>query len=91
MTATVTEPVVATAGSTDPRAPLVVLLHGRGSAEGEIIGLAGALPAGAAYAAVQAGHDVVLTAAPVDAGSLRYVRSLEELAFLNISLNAANG
>lgn len=28
---------------------------------------------------------------PVDAGSLRYARSLEELAFLNISLNAGNG
>jgi phospholipase/carboxylesterase len=47
-------PVVATAGSTDPTAPLVVLLHGRGSAEDEIIGLAGALPAGPAYAAVRA-------------------------------------
>jgi phospholipase/carboxylesterase len=47
-------PVVATAGSTDPSAPLVVLLHGRGSAESEIIGLAGALPAGPAYAAVRA-------------------------------------
>ena len=29
--------------------------------------------------------------APIDAGSLRYARSLEEIAFLNISLNAANG
>ena len=47
-------PVVATAGSTDPTAPLVVLLHGRGSAETEIIGLAGGLPAGPAYAAVRA-------------------------------------
>ncbi len=28
---------------------------------------------------------------PIDAGGLRYARSLEELAFLNISLNAANG
>ena len=28
---------------------------------------------------------------PIDAGSLRYARSLEEIAFLNISLNAANG
>ena len=28
---------------------------------------------------------------PIDAGSLRYARTLEELAFLNISLNAANG
>jgi phospholipase/carboxylesterase len=47
-------PVVATAGSTASDAPLVVLLHGRGSAESEIIGLAGALPAGPAYAAVRA-------------------------------------
>ncbi len=29
--------------------------------------------------------------APIDAGGLRYARSLEEVAFLNISLNAANG
>lgn len=28
---------------------------------------------------------------PVDAGGLRFARSLEEIAFLNISLNAANG
>lgn len=28
---------------------------------------------------------------PLDVGSLRYARSLEEIAFLNISLNAANG
>ncbi|HEX2075863.1 MAG TPA: luciferase family protein [Geodermatophilus sp.] len=48
------QPVVATAGSTDPQAPLVVLLHGRGATEDGIIGLAGALPAGAAYAAVRA-------------------------------------
>ena len=48
------EPVVATAGSTDPSAPLVVLLHGRGSHEGEIIGLAPYLPEGPAYAAVRA-------------------------------------
>jgi phospholipase/carboxylesterase len=53
-TALVPAPVVATAGSTDPSAPLVVLLHGRGSAESEIIGLAGALPTGPAYAAVRA-------------------------------------
>jgi phospholipase/carboxylesterase len=53
-TALFSAPVVATAGSTDPTAPLIVLLHGRGSAEGEIIGLAGALPAGPAYAAVRA-------------------------------------
>jgi phospholipase/carboxylesterase len=48
------EPVVATAGSTDPRAPMVVLLHGRGSHEQDIITLAEDLPAGPAYAAVRA-------------------------------------
>lgn len=47
-------PVVATAGSTDPTAPLVVLLHGRGSNERDIIGLADRLPVGPAYAAVRA-------------------------------------
>jgi phospholipase/carboxylesterase len=47
-------PVVATAGSADPSAPLVVLLHGRGSTEGGIIGLADHLPDGPAYAAVRA-------------------------------------
>lgn len=46
--------VVATAGSNDPAQPLVVLLHGRGSSEREIIGLAEQLPAGPAYAAVRA-------------------------------------
>lgn len=47
-------PVVARAGSDDPGAPLVVLLHGRGSSEAGIIGLADVLPAGLAYAAVRA-------------------------------------
>jgi phospholipase/carboxylesterase len=47
-------PVVATAGSPDPSAPLVVLLHGRGSHEREILALAGHLPSGPAYAAVRA-------------------------------------
>lgn len=47
-------PVVATHGSTDPSAPLVVLLHGRGSSEREIIALAPHLPRGVAYAAVRA-------------------------------------
>jgi phospholipase/carboxylesterase len=47
-------PVVATAGSSDPAAPQVVLLHGRGSHEQEIIALADHLPAGPAYAAVRA-------------------------------------
>src|SRR6478609_740156 len=46
--------VVSTAGSSDPAAPLVVLLHGRGSSEREIIALADHLPPGPAYAAVRA-------------------------------------
>ncbi|WP_405812202.1 phospholipase [Streptomyces sp. NBC_01520] len=45
-------PVVATCGDTE--GPLVVLLHGRGSNEGEIIGLADALPGSLFYAAVRA-------------------------------------
>jgi phospholipase/carboxylesterase len=51
---TFSTPVVASAGSSDPTAPLVVLLHGRGSHEQEIISLSGHLPAGPAYAAVRA-------------------------------------
>ena len=47
-------PVVATYGATDPSAPLVVLLHGRGSNEHDILGLAAHLPAGPTYAAVRA-------------------------------------
>jgi phospholipase/carboxylesterase len=47
-------PTVLGRGSDDPDAPLVVLLHGRGSTEQDIIGLADLLPAGAAYAAVRA-------------------------------------
>lgn len=54
MTAVLPEPVVLTAGSTDPAAPLVVLLHGRGSSERDIIELAPHLPQSAAYAAVRA-------------------------------------
>ena len=54
MTATLPEPVVLRAGSTDPAAPLVVLLHGRGSSERDIIELAAHLPQRAAYAAVRA-------------------------------------
>ena len=46
--------VVGTYGATDPSAPLVVLLHGRGSNEQDILGLAPHLPAGPAYAAVRA-------------------------------------
>ena len=48
------EPVVAWRGSTDATAPLVVLLHGRGSSEADIIDLADHLPTGPAYAAVRA-------------------------------------
>jgi phospholipase/carboxylesterase len=47
-------PVVATRGGQDDTAPLVVLLHGRGSHEGEILTLADHLPDGLAYAAVRA-------------------------------------
>jgi phospholipase/carboxylesterase len=47
-------PVVATHGATDPAAPLVVLLHGRGSNETDILTLAAHLPTGPAYAAVRA-------------------------------------
>jgi phospholipase/carboxylesterase len=49
-----TETVVATYGASDPGAPLVVLLHGRGSSEQDIIGLAEHLPEGASYVAVRA-------------------------------------
>lgn len=45
--------VVATAGSDDEAAPLVVLLHGRGSDEQQILGLAAELPVGPRYAAVR--------------------------------------
>ena len=47
-------PVAATAGSADPAVPLVVLLHGRGSSEQDIVSLAEHLPAGPSYAAVRA-------------------------------------
>jgi phospholipase/carboxylesterase len=53
-TGTFSSPVVATWGSADLAAPLVVLLHGRGSDEREILGLAAHLPAGPQYAAVRA-------------------------------------
>ncbi|MGY1840194.1 MULTISPECIES: alpha/beta hydrolase [unclassified Modestobacter] len=47
-------PTVLWRGSEDPAAPLVVLLHGRGSDERDIAPLADHLPAGPAYAAVRA-------------------------------------
>ncbi|MGN6130809.1 MAG: alpha/beta hydrolase [Nocardioidaceae bacterium] len=53
-TETFPAPVVATYGSADPAAPLVVLLHGRGSTESEMLGLAAHLPPGPQYAAVRA-------------------------------------
>lgn len=46
--------VLATYGPVDPTAPTVVLLHGRGSNEGEIIELATHLPAGLHYVALRA-------------------------------------
>lgn len=49
-----THPAVAWRGAIDPDAPLVVLLHGRGSNESDIIGMADHLPVGPAYAAVRA-------------------------------------
>ena len=48
------EAQVAWAGSADPAAPLVVLLHGRGADERSILALADHLPEGPAYAAVRA-------------------------------------
>ncbi|MFD0522408.1 hypothetical protein [Paractinoplanes durhamensis] len=51
---TTTPAVVATAGSDDPAAPLVLLLHGRGSHEQEILALSDHLPPSFAYAAVRA-------------------------------------
>ena len=47
-------PVVAWRGATSPDDPLVVLLHGRGSDEADIIALADHLPDDLAYAAVRA-------------------------------------
>ncbi|MFI5935203.1 alpha/beta hydrolase [Actinoplanes sp. NPDC051494] len=47
-------PEVAVRGDLASDAPLVVLLHGRGSHENEIIALADHLPAGPVYAAVRA-------------------------------------
>ncbi|GAA1724415.1 serine esterase [Aeromicrobium alkaliterrae] len=52
--AATTLPVTATFGGDDDASPLVVLLHGRGSNEREILPLAAHLPAGASYVAVRA-------------------------------------
>ena len=51
---TFVEPVLTHRGAADPDAPLVVLLHGRGSDEEQIATLAGHLPRRLAYAAVRA-------------------------------------
>jgi phospholipase/carboxylesterase len=48
------DPTVVRSGTQDPEAPLVVLLHGRGSDESGIAGLADLLPIGPAYASVRA-------------------------------------
>lgn len=48
------EPTIAWHSPNDPNRPLVVLLHGRGSRETDIIALAENLPAGPTYAAVRA-------------------------------------
>lgn len=47
-------PVVARWGQADPSQPLVVLLHGRGATEQDIVGLAAQLPHGPEYVAVRA-------------------------------------
>lgn len=52
--ATFAPPTVARFGATDPRLPLVVLLHGRGSSADEFISLAPHLATGAEYIALDA-------------------------------------
>ena len=54
MTPGLSSPLAAWAGSNDPGAPLVVLLHGRGSDEAGILPMASVLPPDAAYAALRA-------------------------------------
>ncbi len=51
-------PVVIWRGSNDESAALVVLLHGRGANEREIVGLADVLPIGPTYAAVRGPIDL---------------------------------
>ena len=80
MRTTVPSPVVVTQGSTDPSAPLVVLLHGRGSDEREIIGLASNLPVFAGLpcrlvlVSAAAGDPARQQAAAADVASLGYDR-----------------
>ena len=52
------EPIVLHAGSTDPNAPVALLLHGRGSNEQDIINLAQHLPAEFSYFAIRGGVTV---------------------------------
>ncbi len=56
------DPVVLRRGSTDPAAPLVVLLHGRGATEADVIGLADHLHAG------EGGPELVALRAPIAEG-----------------------
>ena len=63
----------ATHGSTDPDAPLVVLLHGRGSHEHEIIELAKLLPEGPAYVAVRA---------PIAQNAPMVARAMKQFSFM---------
>ena len=51
---TLAPPVLLRAGSDDPAAPLVVLLHGRGDDAAGVLPLAGRLPVGPQYLALQA-------------------------------------
>lgn len=53
-TTTLPAPALVTHGSTDSTAPLVVLLHGRGSDEHALDALAGTLPQGPQYVALRA-------------------------------------
>jgi phospholipase/carboxylesterase len=54
MSTTFAPPVVSWLHDDDPDTPLVVLFHGRGSSESEIIGVASLLPPTASYVAVRA-------------------------------------
>lgn len=54
MTTTPWAAPIVVARQTDPGAPLVILLHGRGATEVDILGLADLLPPGPTYAAVRA-------------------------------------
>lgn len=70
------EPTVARHGATDADAPLVVLLHGRGSNEADIIGLADHLPARYTGAAVLFGTLPFDAGVPTTLGRLADTRML---------------